>query len=72
MIPLHSLCAGIGFAGSIGHIYLALIANPDSVHGMQDGTVKVDYANAHHGEWMDDLVKEGKIKQQELKEALKG
>lgn len=72
MIPIHSLCAGIGFAGSIGHIYLALIANPDSVHGMQDGTIKVDYANAHHGEWIDDLVKEGKIKQEELKEALKG
>ncbi|SFA83578.1 formate dehydrogenase subunit gamma [Selenomonas ruminantium] len=72
MIPLHSLCAGIGFAGSIGHIYLALVANPDSVHGMQDGTIKVDYAHAHHGEWIDDMVKEGKIKQQELNEALKG
>ncbi|MBO6202946.1 MAG: cytochrome b/b6 domain-containing protein [Selenomonas sp.] len=71
MIPLHSLCAGIGFAGSIGHIYLALIANPDSVHGMQDGTVKIDYANAHHGEWIDDMVREGKIDQKELNEALK-
>lgn len=71
MIPLHSLCAGIGFAGSIGHIYLALIANPDSVHGMQDGTVKINYANAHHGEWIDDMVREGKIDQKELNEALK-
>lgn len=71
MIPIHSLCAGIGFAGSIGHIYLALVANPDSVHGMQDGTIKAAYANAHHGEWIDDMVKEGKITQQELKEALK-
>lgn len=71
MIPIHSLCAGIGFAGSIGHIYLALIANPDSVHGMQDGTIKIDYANAHHGEWIDDMVREGKIDQKELNEALK-
>lgn len=71
MIPLHSLCAGIGFAGSIGHIYLALVANPDSVHGMQDGTIKAAYANAHHGEWIDDMVREGKIKPKELNEALK-
>ena len=72
MIPIHSLCAGIGFAGSIGHIYLALVANPDSVHGMQDGTIKAAYANAHHGEWIDDMVKEGKINKKELNEALKG
>ena len=37
MIPLHSLCAGIGFAAAIGHIYLALGVNPDSLHGMLDG-----------------------------------
>lgn len=71
MIPVHSLCAGIGFAGSIGHIYLALIANPDSIHGMQDGTIKIDYASAHHGEWIDDMVQEGKINKEELQEALK-
>lgn len=71
MIPVHSLCAAIGFAGSIGHIYLAVVANPDSVHGMQDGTIKVKYADAHHGEWLDDLVKEGKLDKKELQEALK-
>ncbi len=71
MIPLHSFCAAIAFAGAIGHIYLATVVNPDSFHGMQDGTVKAEYANAHHGEWIDDMVKEGKLDRKELNEALK-
>jgi formate dehydrogenase subunit gamma len=71
MIPVHSLCAAISFAGAIGHIYLAVVVNPDSVHGMQDGTVKMDYASAHHGEWIEELEREEEHRDtQEGKEAL--
>ena len=61
MIPLHSLCAGLGFAAAIGHIYLAIGVNPDSFQGMRDGTVKESYAKHHHAKWVDSLEKEGKL-----------
>lgn len=48
MIPLHSICAGLGFAAAIGHIYLAIGVNPDSFQGMRDGTVRESYAKHHH------------------------
>lgn len=69
MIPLHSICAGFGFAAALGHIYLALGVNPDSMHGMCDGTVKASYAQKHHGKWVDELVKEGKVTREELRQA---
>lgn len=71
MIPLHSICAGIGFAAAIGHIYLAVGVNPDSVQGMKDGTVKATYAEHHHTKWVDELVSSGRISKSELDEALK-
>ena len=61
MIPLHSLCAGLGFAAAIGYIYLAIGVNPDSFQGMRDGTVKESYAKHHHAKWVDSLEKEGKL-----------
>ena len=69
MIPLHSICAGFGMAAAIGHIYLAIGVNPDSFHGMRDGTVKASYAQKHHGKWVDELVSEGKVTREELKQA---
>ena len=71
MIPLHSICAGFGFAAAIGHIYPALGVNPDSMHGMCDGTVKASYAAKHHGKWIDELVAEGKVTREEIKQAVK-
>ena len=71
MIPLHSICAGFGFAAAIGHIYLALGVNPDSMQGMCDGTVKASYAAKHHGKWIDELVAEGKVTREEIKQAVK-
>lgn len=69
MIPLHSLCAGIGFAAAIGHIYLALGVNLDSLHGMLDGTVKAGYAAKHHGKWVEELIEEGKVTREEIQRA---
>ena len=61
MIPVHSIAAGIGFAAALGHIYLAVGVNPDSLQGMKNGTIKADYAMHHHGAWVDELVAEGKV-----------
>lgn len=61
MIPLHSICAGLGFAAAIGHIYLAIGVNPNSFQGMRDGTVKESYAKHHHAKWVEGLEKEGKL-----------
>ena len=64
MIPLHSICAGLGFAAAIGHIYLAIGVNPDSFHGMRDGTVKESYAKHHHAKWTDKLEAEGRLERE--------
>lgn len=64
MIPLHSICAGLGFAAAIGHIYLAIGVNPDSFHGMRDGTVKESYAKHHHAKWTDQLEAEGRLERE--------
>ena len=71
MIPLHSIAAGCGFAAALGHIYLAVVVNPDSLQGMKIGAIKADYAIHHHGAWVDELVAEGKVDKKELQEALK-
>ncbi len=70
MIPLHSICAGFGMAAAIGHIYLAVGINPDSLRGMCDGTVKASYAAKHHGKWVDELVTEDEVKREEIKQVL--
>ena len=70
MIPVHSIAAGFGFAAAIGHIYLAVGVNPDSLQGMKDGTVKASYAAHHHGAWIDELVAEGKLTKKELDEVV--
>lgn len=69
MIPVHSIAAGLGFAAALGHIYLAVGVNPDSLHGMRDGTIKTEYAMHHHGKWVDELVAEGKLNANEIKAA---
>lgn len=66
MIPIHSLFAGLGLAAAFGHIFLAAVVNPESVHGMKDGTVDLAYAEKHHTDWVDELVKEGKVSQQDV------
>ena len=69
MIPLHSIAAGIGFAAALAHIYLAVVQNPDSLHGMTDGSIKAGYAVHHHGAWVDDLIKAGKVTKKEIERA---
>ncbi len=70
-IPIHSIAAGVGFAAALGHAYLAFVVNPDSVHGMKDGTVKAAYALHHHESWVDELVRDGKVTREEVEAAAK-
>ena len=69
MIPIHSLAAGIGFAAALAHIYLAVVQNPDSLHGMTEGSITARYAVHHHGAWVDELIKEGKVTKKEIEQA---
>ena len=69
MIPIHSLAAGIGFAAALAHIYLAVVQNPDSLHGMTEGSITARYAVHHHGAWVDELIKDGKVTKKEIEQA---
>ncbi|MBR1806956.1 MAG: cytochrome b/b6 domain-containing protein [Selenomonadaceae bacterium] len=71
MIPLHSIAAGIGFAAALAHIYLAVVQNPDSLHGMTDGSIHADYACHHHGAWVDELIENGTVTKKEIDAARK-
>ena len=66
MIPIHSIAAGIGFAAALAHIYLAVVQNPDSLHGMTEGSINARYAVHHHGAWVDELIKDGKVTKKEI------
>lgn len=69
MIPIHSLAAGLGFAAALAHIYLAVVQNPDSLRGMTEGSISARYAVHHHGAWVDELIKEGKVTKKEIEQA---
>ena len=68
-IPVHSIGAAICFAAALGHIYLAAGVNPDSLHGMKDGTIKASYAAHHHGAWVEELIAQGVVTREEIEEA---
>ena len=68
-IPVHSIAAAVCFAAALGHIYLAAGVNPDSLHGMTDGTIKASYADHHHGAWVNELISEGVVTRAEINEA---
>ena len=69
MIPLHSIAAALGLAAALSHIYLAVVQNPDSVRGMTEGSINARYAVHHHGAWVDELIKDGKVTKQEIERA---
>ena len=69
MIPLHSIAAALGLAAALSHIYLAVVQNPDSLHGMTEGSINARYAVHHHGAWVDELIKDGKVTKQEIERA---
>lgn len=69
MIPVHSIAAGIGFAAALAHIYLAVVQNPDSLHGMTDGSINARYAVHHHGAWVEELIAKGKVTKKEIDRA---
>ncbi len=70
-IPIHSIAASIGFAAALAHIYLAVVMYPPSLHGMKDGTITVKYADSHHGQWVEELIEEGKVSSGEIKRAIR-
>ena len=43
--------------------------NPDSLHGMKDGTIKASYAAHHHGAWVEELIAQGVVTREEIEEA---
>ena len=69
-ISIHAIAASLGMAMAFGHIYLAAGVNPDSVHGMVDGTIKAKYAEHHHGKWIEDCIRNGEVTEQEMEEAI--
>lgn len=69
MIPIHSIAAGIGFAAALAHIYLAVVQNPDSLRGMTQGSINARYAVHHHGAWVDELIRDGKVTKKEIEQA---
>ena len=70
-IPVHSIAGAVCFAAALGHIYLAAGVNPDSLHGMTDGTIKESYAAHHHGAWVDELIADGVVTREEIEQAKK-
>ena len=70
-IPVHSIAAAVCFAAALGHIYLAAGVNPDSLHGMKDGTIKASYAAHHHGAWVNELIAQGVVTREEIEQAEK-
>ncbi len=70
MIPIHSLAAGIGFAAALAHIYLAVVQSPDLLHGMTEGSISAQYVVHHHGAWVDELIKDGKVTKKEIEQVI--
>ena len=52
---LHDALMYISFVIVVGHVYLALInrSTRHSLRGITLGTVREDWANAHHAKWLD-------------------
>ena len=71
MIPIHSIAAGFGFTAALGHIYLAVVQNPQSLRGMTEDSIHADYAVHHHGAWVDELIAKGTVTKKEIDAARK-
>src|SRR5690554_2596978 len=65
----HSIGLGVATAVVIGHIYMSVILNKPSLRGITKGDIDVEYAKKGHGRWYDELVKEGKIEDNDKKGA---
>lgn len=63
--PVHNIAFGLSVAVVAGHIFLSL-GHPNSkasMRGMIKGDVNITYAKDHHGQWYDELVEKGEIKE---------
>lgn len=74
--PMHNIGFGLAAAVVVGHIYLS-IGHPNSrisMQGITKGYVPEWYAEEHHGQWYEDVVKkqlEGEAGSKESKDAKK-
>lgn len=67
--PMHNIGFGLAAAVVVGHIYMSAVLNKPSMRGITKGDIDVEYAKKAHGRWYDELVKEGKIKEEDSKGA---
>ncbi len=53
---LHLAGAGLYTAAALGHIYIGTLGTPGAYRAMRDGDVDVEWAQAHHAYWYDDVM----------------
>ena len=53
---LHLAGAGLYTAAALGHIYIGTLGTPGAYAAMRDGDVDVEWAQAHHAYWYDDVM----------------
>lgn len=67
--PIHNIGFGLAAAVVVGHIYLS-VGHPGSkgaMRGMTKGDVSCDFAKEHYGEWYEECVAKGEIKEEPKK-----
>lgn len=63
---IHGLTACLATIMVIGHIYLSLLANPESARVWLDGKIRRDYIMKHHGLWLESNRTTERRKQNDL------
>lgn len=56
---LHDLLAIVLTVAAVGHIYLAVIANPGAMQAVTEGTVTESWARHHHPQWLHEPEQDG-------------
>ncbi len=59
--PMHNIGFGLAAAVVVGHIFLSVYLYRESLRGITDGDVSIEYAKDHHGRWYDELKAQGKV-----------
>lgn len=53
---LHLAATGIYMAFALGHIYIGTVGTPGAYRAMRDGDVDIEWAQAHHQYWYDEVM----------------
>jgi formate dehydrogenase subunit gamma len=53
---LHLVGAGFFIAFTMGHAYIGTVGTPGAYRAMRDGDVDIEWAQAHHQYWYDDVM----------------